>query len=92
MSQSESLEHKFQSACDLVNSFTSKPTKDELLGLYALYKQSKCGDCVGPRPFLFPATSKHDAWTALQGMSAQEAMTKYVRFAKHLSKTYLRSS
>lgn len=83
-----SLEQKFDDACALVKSFTSRPTNDDMLGLYALYKQAKLGDCTGSRPFLFPATSKYDAWAALQGMSREEAMNRYVRFAKYLAKTY----
>lgn len=40
-----SLEEKFKEAAENVKKLKVKPAEDELLELYALYKQSEIGDC-----------------------------------------------
>lgn len=92
MSASNSnLDAEFDSACQAVKEFTSKPTDDELLGLYALYKQAVVGDVVCSRPNIFAVRErlKYDAWEALKGRLTQEqAKVKYIKFAAKLAKQY----
>ncbi|HBY64338.1 MAG TPA: acyl-CoA-binding protein [Solibacterales bacterium] len=56
------------------------PDNNTKLKLYALYKQATLGDAAGERPgaFDFVARAKFDAWSAVKGTSAEEAMRQYV--------------
>lgn len=60
-----------------------KPGNDDLLKLYALYKQSTLGPCTGPRPSFFDVQGryKYDAWRELGEMSRTQAMQSYVETA-----------
>ena len=51
-----------------------------MLKLYALYKQATKGDVAGEPPggFDFVARAKFDAWSAVKGTSANDAMQQYV--------------
>ena len=48
--------------------------------MYALYKQATEGDVSGEKPgfFDFVARAKHEAWEELSGLSADEAMQRYI--------------
>ena len=67
-----------------------RPSNEELLQLYALYKQSTDGDVSGERPggFDFKAIAKYDAWAGRKGMSQDDARRTYVEFVEQLAKTY----
>lgn len=60
-----------------------KPGNDDLLKLYALYKQSTLGPCTGPRPSFFDVQGryKYDAWRELGEMSRTQAMQNYIETA-----------
>ena len=62
-------------------------SNENLLKLYALYKQSTDGDVIGSRPGIFNLKdrAKFDAWTSHKGLSAEEAMKRYVELVKKLS-------
>jgi acyl-CoA-binding protein len=66
------------------------PAVDELLDLYALYKQATVGDVVGKPPHAldFKARAKHDAWTTRKGMSRDAAMKEYVELVAALVRKY----
>ena len=51
-----------------------------LLKLYALYKQGSDGDAEGKRPGFtdMVGRAKFDAWAALKGTGAEDAMQQYV--------------
>ena len=51
-----------------------------MLKLYALFKQATKGDVTGDPPggFDFVARAKFDAWSAMKGTSANDAMRDYV--------------
>jgi diazepam-binding inhibitor (GABA receptor modulator, acyl-CoA-binding protein) len=53
-----------ESAVDLTKKFTSKPSNEELLKLYSLYKQATEGDNKEERPggFDFVAAAKYNSW------------------------------
>jgi acyl-CoA-binding protein len=84
------LSEKFQQAALRSKEFTKRPTNEELLQLYALYKQATEGDAIDERPggFDFKAIAKHDAWADLRGKSRDEAMTEYVALVETLHQQY----
>lgn len=84
------LAEDFQQAVSKSQAFTRRPSNEELLELYALFKQATEGDVVGERPggFDFKAIAKHDAWTEKKGQSKQDAMQAYIDFVEKLSAQY----
>jgi diazepam-binding inhibitor (GABA receptor modulating acyl-CoA-binding protein) len=84
------LQEDFQSAVDRSKKFTRRPTNEELLDLYALFKQGTDGDVTGERPggFDFKAIAKFDAWTSRKGKTRDNAMREYVALVDRLAKEY----
>ena len=84
------LEEDFERAAREVQRLPARPSNEELLELYALFKQASVGDVRGTRPGLvdFKGRAKYDAWAALSGMDRDEAMRTYVALARHLAETY----
>jgi acyl-CoA-binding protein len=84
------LPEKFNAAAARSKEFTKRPSNEELLQLYALYKQSTEGDAAGDRPggFDFKAIAKFDAWEELKGKSKDEAMNDYISFVDNLYQQY----
>ena len=81
------LKEQFEQAAADSKNLSQKPSNDTLLQLYSLYKQGSTGDVnTDPpsNPFDFVAKAKHDAWTALKGKSAADAMTEYIDLVKKL--------
>lgn len=80
------LKDDFEKASKDVHQLTSRPSNEKLLELYALYKQGTEGDVKGSRPgFLdVKGRAKFDAWTSKKGLSADDAMTKYIAVVKSL--------
>ncbi|WP_192350540.1 acyl-CoA-binding protein [Algoriphagus sp. Y33] len=78
-------------AVALTKKFTSKPSNEELLKLYGLYKQATEGDNETERPggFDFKAAAKYNAWMNMKGKSKEEASEQYVQLVNELSKDYL---
>ena len=70
----------FEQAQKDVKTLTSRPSNDDLLFLYAHFKQGSSGDVSGKRPgaLNMVARAKYDAWAKLKGMSKDDAMQKYV--------------
>ena len=85
-----SLQEEFQSAVDRSKQFTKRPTNEELLDLYALFKQSTDGDVTGDRPggFDFKAIAKFDAWASKKGKKKESSMQEYVDLIARLAKEY----
>lgn len=64
---------------------TSVSIPDDLkLDFYKFYKQATLGDCTVPEPslFSFADNAKWKAWNSLKGMSKEDAMIAYIRYAK----------
>ena len=82
------LKEKFKMAQDRVQKLEKRPANEQLLELYALYKQATVGDASGDRPGLFDVKgrAKFDAWTKRKGLSKDEAMKKYVALVDMLAK------
>lgn len=79
---SSDLETKFKKAVWLVRNGPPEANKsnDEKLKFYSFYKQATEGDVKGEQPWAvqFEARAKWSAWSALKGMSKEEAMQKYI--------------
>jgi diazepam-binding inhibitor (GABA receptor modulator, acyl-CoA-binding protein) len=80
------MTEKFQDAAERVKTLTSRPSNEQLLLLYALYKQATEGDVNGDKPgmFDFKGVAKYAAWENLKGTSADEAMTQYIALVEDL--------
>lgn len=86
-----SLQESFESAVIKSKELTQRPSNDELLKLYALYKQATEGDNTGerrPGGFDFKGAAKHNAWDGLKGMSSEEAMQQYIILVQELHNKY----
>jgi diazepam-binding inhibitor (GABA receptor modulating acyl-CoA-binding protein) len=81
---------KFESAVERSKQLTKRPTNEELLQLYSLYKQATEGDATGERPggFDFKAIAKYDAWSELKGKPKEQAMEEYVSLVERLHQQY----
>ena len=81
------LNEKFTQAVDGVHSLDTRPSNENLLKLYGLYKQATEGDVLGDRPggFDFKAIAKYDSWSSLKGKSKEEAMQDYVDLVASLA-------
>jgi diazepam-binding inhibitor (GABA receptor modulator, acyl-CoA-binding protein) len=67
-------------------SLRAQTTNEEMLELYALFKQANVGDVNTARPGMmdFKGKAKWDAWKKVEGMSKEDAMDKYVELVKSL--------
>ena len=81
------LSEKFEDAQKRVKTLTSPPSTDELLSLYALYKQGSVGDVQGARPGMLDikGRAKYDAWAGKKGTSKDQAMEAYVALVDRLT-------
>lgn len=80
-----SLKDSFNQALVNVKSLTDLGN-DELLHLYALYKQATVGEVSGKKPGMldFKGRAKYEAWEKQKGLSQEAAMEKYVTLVKKL--------
>jgi diazepam-binding inhibitor (GABA receptor modulating acyl-CoA-binding protein) len=81
------LAAKFEDAQKRVKQLSKSPSNDDLLELYALYKQATAGDVSGSRPGMLDlkGRAKYDAWTKTKGTSKDAAMEKYVSLVDRLT-------
>jgi len=84
------LQDDFQAAVTRSQQLTKRPSNEELLDLYALFKQASEGDVSGDRPggFDFKAIAKFDAWAGKKGLSKEDAMQAYVKLVETLQQQY----
>ncbi|WKK83871.1 acyl-CoA-binding protein [Marivirga arenosa] len=83
-----SLQDDFKKAAERSKTdIKERPSNEELLKLYAFYKQGDEGDVSGERPggFDFKAIAKYDAWAELKGMSSEDAMKAYIELVDTLA-------
>ena len=80
------LAERFDDAQRRVKSLPRTPTNQQLLELYALYKQGTAGDVAGSRPGMLDVKgrAKYDAWSARRGLSRDKAMEEYVALVDRL--------
>lgn len=85
----KSLADSFQEAKSSVEKLKTRPSNEQLLDLYGLFKQATEGDVTGSRPGMLDlkGRAKYDAWAARKGTSKDEAMKKYVTAVEKLAAT-----
>lgn len=84
------LQQQFEQAVARSKELTKRPSNEELLSLYGLFKQATDGDVDGDRPggFDFKAIAKYDAWAELKGKSKEAAMNEYIALMDKLYQEY----
>jgi acyl-CoA-binding protein len=84
------IDKKFEAAQADVKKLTKRPDDQDMLRLYAHYKQATAGDVSGERPgaFSFVDRAKYDAWAKLKGTDATKAKDDYIKLVERLKKTY----
>jgi acyl-CoA-binding protein len=88
------LKQQFEAAVEKVRNAPSdgdyKPSNDEKLRMYSLFRQGKDGDVQGKRPGMLDPIGrfKYDAWAKLKGMSQDEAMQKYIDQVKKVEQQF----
>lgn len=82
-----SIQQQFEEAAAKSKTFTSKPSNDILLKIYALYKQGTQGDVKGDKPGFFDMVgqAKYKAWEDLKGESTENAQQKYIDLINSLA-------
>ena len=85
-----SLQDDFNAAVAKSKELTNRPSNEELLRLYALFKQATEGDVSGDRPggFDFKAIAKFDAWAEKKGISKDQASQEYIKLVGTLHQQY----
>ena len=80
------IQKNFTKYSNEIKKIKNKPSDNDLLVLYGLYKQATIGDCNTDRPgFLdFKGKSKWDSWNSYSGKNQEEAMKLYIEKAKDL--------
>lgn len=81
------LKTQFEAAVANSKNLSQRPDNMTLLKLYALYKQASAGDNADKKPGFtdMVGRAKWDAWNALKGTSATDAMQQYVDLIESLS-------
>ncbi|MBN8653475.1 MAG: acyl-CoA-binding protein [Cytophagales bacterium] len=80
----------FNAAVARSKELTKRPSNEELLELYGLFKQATDGDVTGERPggFDFKGIAKFDAWASKKGIAKEQAMQDYVALMEKLHQNY----
>jgi len=80
------IEAAFGKAVGDVEQLPERPDNQDLLRLYALFKQATQGDVAGDRPGMmeFVRRAKYDAWAGLQGTPQEDAMQSYIDVVEEL--------
>lgn len=81
------IAERFKEAKARVEKLSSRPSNDQLLDLYGLYKQATEGDATGSRPGMLDlkGRAKFDAWAKRKGSSKEAAMQAYVSLVDGLA-------
>jgi len=80
----------FEQAAADVKNVKTRPSDEEMLKVYGLYKQATEGDCTTTRPGMFDLKGKYkwDAWDALKGKDKETAEAEYITLVEELKTTY----
>ncbi|KAI9924896.1 hypothetical protein ASPWEDRAFT_110376 [Aspergillus wentii DTO 134E9] len=85
---------EFQAAADASKKLLAKPSADELLKLYSLYKQvtdeKGFAAAKAPGTFDFKGKAKYNAWkeVAEAGTSPEDAQKQYIELVEELKTKY----
>lgn len=80
------LDEQFQDAQVRVKTLKARPSNDQLLELYSLFKQGTEGDVQGKRPGMLDlkGRAKFDAWSKKSGTASELAKRHYVALVERL--------
>lgn len=80
------LQARFAKAQQDVTALAARPDNNTMLKLYAFYKQATQGDAMVGQPgsFDFVRRAKFDAWSAIKGTAAEDAMQQYIELVASL--------
>nr|AAB31937.1 acyl-coA-binding protein type 2, ACBP type 2=type 2 [Saccharomyces bayanus, BK 2208 lager strain, Peptide, 86 aa] [Saccharomyces bayanus] len=80
----------FEEKAKAVNELPTKPSTDELLELYGLYKQATVGDNDKEKPGIFNMKDRYkwEAWEDLKGKSQEDAEKEYIAYVDNLIAKY----
>lgn len=80
------LKAQFEQAQKDVKTLTKRPSNEDLLALYSLFKQATDGDVKGSRPGMLDMVgrAKYDAWAKLKGTKTDQAMKNYLSVVQRL--------
>ncbi len=80
------LEQDFTAAQERAKKLAKRPSNDQLLALYGLFKQATEGDVTSKRPGMLDVVgrAKHDAWAARRGTDRSAAMQAYIALVESL--------
>ncbi|PFX22253.1 acyl-CoA-binding protein-like [Stylophora pistillata] len=84
------MSEAFQKAADEVKKLAKTPSNEDMLEVYALYKQVTVGDCNTERPGFLDMTgkAKWDAWNGKKGTAKAEAEAAYIAKVEEMKKVY----
>ncbi|XP_051574956.1 acyl-CoA-binding domain-containing protein 7-like [Myxocyprinus asiaticus] len=84
------LQAEFKQYAENVKKVKTRPTDQELLDLYGLYKQAVVGDINIDKPGIMDmkGKAKWEAWNSRKGMSNEDAMNAYISLAKDAIEKY----
>ena len=83
-SASRSLRMRFDRASKKAWELPTRPSNDQLLELYALYKQATEGDCEGKARGGLKERAKWKAWNKISGTTEAAAMERYCELGNSL--------
>lgn len=85
-----SIEKTFEQCAEDVMKLKSEPTNDEMLDVYAYYKQATIGDCNTTCPPFYDlkGAAKWNKWNSKKGLSSPLAKEAYVKLVERLKNTY----
>ncbi|KAJ4779080.1 Acyl-CoA-binding protein [Rhynchospora pubera] len=88
------LQEDFEQHAELVKTLKTKPSNEDLLILYGLYKQATVGPVNTDRPGIFSMKerAKWDSWKSYEAKSKEEAMSDYITKVKQLMEADTASS
>uniref|UniRef100_A0A0N5A1G6 ACB domain-containing protein n=1 Tax=Parastrongyloides trichosuri TaxID=131310 RepID=A0A0N5A1G6_PARTI len=80
----------FKEAAEQVKHLKTSPSNDELLQLYALFKQATVGDNETAKPGMLDlkGKAKWNAWNEKKGLGKDEAEHQYVALVESLVGKY----
>ncbi|XP_063421139.1 acyl-CoA-binding protein-like [Mytilus trossulus] len=81
---------EFNKAAEEVKNLKTKPSNDDMLIIYGLFKQANVGDVNTARPGMLDLTgkAKWDAWEKQKGKSKEDAEKEYISKVSEMKGTY----
>ncbi|XP_012229297.2 acyl-CoA-binding protein homolog isoform X1 [Linepithema humile] len=85
-----SVDQQFEAAAEAIKTLTKRPSDEELLELYALFKQAIVGDNNTSKPGMLDlkGKAKWEAWNKKKGTAQEAAKQAYIDYANKLIEKY----